>query len=170
MELNSHADTIDCGSNCIVMRFTGKECDVAPYTDAYETIKSVPIVQANTAYDNPETWETTILILNEAIWMGATTDHTLVNPNQLREYGMTFQDNPFAEAPVFVATEDHAFMLLLYSKKTLYLDSPQESPQSKRYRRAHMLPVCWRMSGIHRMFVSPRACVLWNRIYQGTLA
>ena len=116
MELNSHMNAIVCGSNCIVMRFTGKECDFAPYTDAYETIKSVPIVQANTAYDNPKTGETTILILNEAIWMGATTDHTLVNPNQLREYGMTFQYNPFAEAPVFVATEDHEFVLQLSYK------------------------------------------------------
>ena len=26
----SHAETIVCGSNCIVMHFTGKECDVAP--------------------------------------------------------------------------------------------------------------------------------------------
>ena len=46
------------------MHFMGKECDVAPYTDAYETIKEVRIVQAATAYDNPETGETTILILN----------------------------------------------------------------------------------------------------------
>jgi hypothetical protein len=67
LELDSHADTIVCGSNCTIIHFTGKECDVSPYTDTYEAIKSVPIVQAATAYDNPETGETTILILNEAI-------------------------------------------------------------------------------------------------------
>ena len=49
MEMDSHAETIVCVSNCIIMYFTGKECDVAPYTDAYETIKEVPIVQAATA-------------------------------------------------------------------------------------------------------------------------
>ena len=84
IEMDSHADTIVCGSNCCIMSYTGKECDVSPYTDAYDTIKSVPIVQAATAYDSPETGETSILILNEALWMGNVMDHTLVNPNQLR--------------------------------------------------------------------------------------
>ena len=37
------------------MHFTGNEFDVAPYTGAYEAIKAVPIVQAATAYENPET-------------------------------------------------------------------------------------------------------------------
>ena len=63
MELDSHADTFFCGSNFIVIHFTGKECDIAPYTDEYKTIKVVPIVQEAIAYDNPETGETTILIL-----------------------------------------------------------------------------------------------------------
>ena len=40
MELDSHADTIVCGSNCIVMHyFIGKEFAVTPYTDAYKNIK-----------------------------------------------------------------------------------------------------------------------------------
>ena len=34
MDLDSHMDTIVCGSNCIVMNLTGKECDIATYTDA----------------------------------------------------------------------------------------------------------------------------------------
>ena len=110
MDLDSHADTIVCGSNCIIIHFTDKECDILPYTDAYEMIKSVPIVQVDTAYDNTETGDNTIIISNEAIRMGETMDHTLVNPNQLRAYGMKVQDNPFAEAPIFIATEDHDFM------------------------------------------------------------
>ena len=32
---------------------------------------------------------------------------------------MTVQDNPFAEDPIFIATEDHDFMLLFYSKVTI---------------------------------------------------
>ena len=65
MELDFYAEIIVCGSNCIVMNFTGKEYDIAPYTDAYNTIKTVPMVQAATAYKNPETGDTRILILNE---------------------------------------------------------------------------------------------------------
>ena len=119
LELDSHADTIVCGSNCLVIHFTGKECDVSPYTDTYEAIKSVPIVQAATAYDNPDTGETTILILNEAIWMGDKMDHTLVNPNQLRAYGLTVQDNPFSDSPIFISTEGNEFVLPLSSTGTI---------------------------------------------------
>ena len=32
--------------------------------------------------------------------MGNTLQHTLVNPNQLRAYGTTVQDNPFAPSPL----------------------------------------------------------------------
>ena len=48
-DMDSHADTIVCDFNYIIMHFTGKECDVAPYTNAYETIKLVPIVQVATS-------------------------------------------------------------------------------------------------------------------------
>ena len=44
MEMDSHSDTFFCGSNCIVMNSTVKECDVAPYTVMYKTIKVVSIV------------------------------------------------------------------------------------------------------------------------------
>ena len=51
--------------------------------------------------------------------MGETMDHTPVNPNQLHAYGMTFQDNPLSESPIFIATEDYEFMLTLSSKGTI---------------------------------------------------
>ena len=84
-----------------------RECYVSSYNDAYETIKAVPIIKAATTYDNPDKGYNTILILNEAIWMVENMGHTLVNPNQLCSYGMTVQDNPFAEAPIWISTEDH---------------------------------------------------------------
>ena len=90
-----------------------------PYTDAYENIKSVPIVQAATSYENSDTGETTILILDKAILIGENMDHILVNPNQLCAYGMTVQDNSLAEAIFFVATEDHDFMFPLSSEGTI---------------------------------------------------
>jgi hypothetical protein len=106
LEMDSHADTIVCGSNCTIIHFTDKVCDVSPYTDTYEAIKSVPIVQAATAFDHPDTGETTILILNEAISMGDKMNHTLINPNQLRAFGLTVQDNPFSAAPTYIGKEN----------------------------------------------------------------
>ena len=43
------------------MQYSGRECDVSPYTDAYEAIKSVLIATAGTAWTSTETDETYIL-------------------------------------------------------------------------------------------------------------
>jgi hypothetical protein len=139
LEMDSHADTIVCGANCAILHYTGRECDVSPYTDAYEAIKSVPIVQAGTAYDNPETGETFILVFNEAIWMGDKMDHTLVNPNQLRSYGITVQDNPFSAAPTYVSTEGHEFTFPLTCHGTI-LSTPTRTPTSHELQNcAHVI-------------------------------
>jgi hypothetical protein len=119
IEMDSHADTIVCGANCAILHYTGKECDVSPYTDAYEAIKSVPIVQAGTAYDDNDTGETFILVFNQAIWMGDKMDNTLVNPNQLRSFGITVQDNPFDAAPTYVSAESDDFSFPLNCQGTI---------------------------------------------------
>ena len=38
-ELDSHADSIVAGSNCCIMHYTNRECDVSPYRDDYAPIK-----------------------------------------------------------------------------------------------------------------------------------
>ena len=57
-------------------------------------------------------------------------DHTLVKPNQLCAYGITVQDNPFSDDPIFTATEDHDSMLLLSYKRTI-LESTTIKPTEK---------------------------------------
>ena len=100
IELDSHADTILFGKNCVVLNFTGRECDVLPYTDTYESINSVPIAKAGTAWTLPETEATYILLFNEGLWMGDNIYHSLIKPNQLRLYVVTVQDNPLSLSPL----------------------------------------------------------------------
>ena len=47
-----------------------------------------------------------MLVLHEALCMGNTLDHTLVNPNQLGHYGTQIQDNPMSEIPLSIIAED----------------------------------------------------------------
>ena len=101
------------------MHYTYKECDLSPYTDAYEAIESMPIVQVSTEYDNPETLETTIIILNEAIYMVNKTEYKLVKPNQIRYYIITIQDNPLFNASVLISTKKHELPMLLMIKGTV---------------------------------------------------
>jgi len=118
-ELDSHADSIVAGSNCCIMHYTNRECDVSPYRDDYAPIKNVPIVQAATAYQSKYTGQVYILILNEALWMGDSMQHTLVNPNQLRYFGTKVQDNPTSDEPLHLMTEDHKFNLELEMNGTV---------------------------------------------------
>jgi hypothetical protein len=118
MELDSHADTIVLGSNAIILQYTNRECDVAPYSDSYEPICNVPIVTGATAVTSSETGETIILVFHEAIWMGNQLDHSLLNPNQMRFHGITVQDNPYAPNSLHITSPDDEFMLPLQSDGT----------------------------------------------------
>ena len=87
-ELDSHADTTVAGANCRILHYTGRECDVSPYSEEYSPVKDVPIVQAATTWQSPNTGQLYILIFNEALYMGESLEHSLINPNQLRHYGV----------------------------------------------------------------------------------
>lgn len=116
IEMDSHADTIVFGKNFMLMSSTGRECSVVPYNDTYQAINNIMIVSAATAWTSQATGETYILIFNEGLWMGDTMNHSLINPNQLRSFGVTVQDNPFSTSPLYISTED--FVLPLYTSGT----------------------------------------------------
>ena len=127
MGLDSHADTVVLGSNCIVLSYTTRECDVSPYTDAYDAIPNVSIVTGATAWTSPQTGETFILDFNEALWMGNVLSHSLLNPDQLCHYGTTVQDmfnNGDAYRHQRRGINDDEFILpLLATGTTIYFDS-----------------------------------------------
>ena len=55
VELDSHADTTVAGSNCVLLAYTGRECDVTPYDSCYEPAKGIPIVHAATSWQSQHT-------------------------------------------------------------------------------------------------------------------
>ena len=118
LELDSHADTIVAGANCVVLSYTGRECDVTPYDSTYAPAKGVPIVHAATGWQSPFTGQIYTLVLNESLWM-PKLPNTLVNPNQLRHYGIQVQDNPFSDFPLSIKTEDLSFSMPLESQGTV---------------------------------------------------
>ena len=130
MELDSHADTVVLGSNCVILNYTGRECDVSPYTDTYDAIKGVPIVKGATAWTSDLTGKSFILVFNEALWMGDVMEHSLINPNQLRHYGVNVQDNPISATQVHISTEDDEFLIPLATDgTTIYF--PSRTPTAK---------------------------------------
>jgi hypothetical protein len=98
IELDSHADTSCVGPQCRVISVSDTICEVHPYHPDYPAIEEVPIVQAATAYDDPETGITYILIINQALWVPHLST-TLLNPNQMRANGIIVDDIPRHLAP-----------------------------------------------------------------------
>lgn len=94
MELDSHADTIVGGNNCVVIDTTGRTVSVSPFSDEYEALQDIPIASIATAYDCPMTGQVYILIFNEALYFGDRMTHSLLCPNQLRAHGIQVDDTP----------------------------------------------------------------------------
>lgn len=45
---------------------------------------------------------TFILVFHESLYYGERLDHSLINPNQLRAYGISFWDKPLQSSPYVV--------------------------------------------------------------------
>ena len=65
------------------------------YDKSTKPIEGVPIVTGAMAWDDPITQQTYIIVINEALYYGTKLDHSLLNPNQVRHFGVPFWDNPY---------------------------------------------------------------------------
>ena len=109
-EMDSHADTCVAGPNFMILEFTGEQCDVTPYTNEYQPITNVPVVNAVTAFTDESSGETVILHFNQVLWYGKRMKMSLINPNQLRHHGMTVSDDPTAGTRPFGISGDGLFV------------------------------------------------------------
>jgi hypothetical protein len=99
VELDTHADTACLGRNFCVIAHTDRVCEVSPYHPNYQPMPDVPIVQAATAYDNPDSGEMFMLIVNQVLYLGEALENTLLHPNQLRAFGVVVDGIPKHLAP-----------------------------------------------------------------------
>ena len=65
------------------------------YIKDIEPIVGVPIVSGATAWDDPVTGQTYILVINESLYYGNKMDHSLINPNPIRAHGIPLSDNAY---------------------------------------------------------------------------
>ena len=94
-EGDSNADTCCLGTNFMVLEMTNRTAEVYPYDSSYDPIENVPIVSGATAYDDKASGSTYILVFHESLFYGKKLAHSLINPNQVRDHGLEFWDNPF---------------------------------------------------------------------------
>ena len=124
-----HADMTVLGLNCVILSYTGKECEVSPYSSVYEAVRNVPVVTGAMVWMNIMDGMAYLLIFHESLWMGDKLDHTLVNPNQLRAYGVGIQDNPFGTKPLSITTDDVS--IELYSERMIIVGDTRTPTESE---------------------------------------
>jgi hypothetical protein len=66
-ECDTNADTCCLGRNFIVLHSTYRTADVYAYDTTIKPIENVPIVTGATAYDDPDSRKTYILVFNKAL-------------------------------------------------------------------------------------------------------
>lgn len=92
IELDTPMDTSCLGSNCRIIAHTEKTFEVIPFHPEYHSIEDVPIVQAAAAYTCPETRQTYILIIYQALYVRYALPISYVNPNQMQSNGVIVDD------------------------------------------------------------------------------
>lgn len=123
-EMDSHADTCVAGPNFVILEFTGEQCDVTPYTNDYQPITNVSVVNAATAYTDEATGMTLILRFNQVLWYGKRMKMSLINPNQLRHYGITVSDDPTDKTrPFGISLDDDNHVPFKMEGTTVYFES-----------------------------------------------
>jgi hypothetical protein len=121
-ELDTRADTICAGKNFRLLALTGQSCDVSGFHQDFDSIKDVPVAQVATAM-TMDNGEVIVLVINEALWFGKTMDHSLINPNQIRAFGIDVSDNPFDESKDFGINHDECFIPFDTAGSTVYFDT-----------------------------------------------
>ena len=151
MELDSHADTCVLGINFTILEYSGRVCDVYPYSQEYSAIKDIPIVRGATAVQCQETGETYILIINEGLWYGDKLDHSLVNPNQLRHFGVEVCDNPYSRTGMYIREPDSQVTIPLQSRGTIIFANSYSPSDTKLQSCQHIIltsPGLWNPSTV----------------------
>jgi hypothetical protein len=85
----------------LALEATGQVCEVQGYSAELGTIKDVPIVRAATAWTNPLTSETIVLIFNQILWYGTRLPISPINPNKIHHNGFRVGDDINEEGRFF---------------------------------------------------------------------
>jgi hypothetical protein len=92
-ELDSHANMVVVGNNCLIVEWSGRTAVVNPFTPEYEALPEVPIVDAAVMYECPISGKEYILLVRNALHVPAM-EQNLIPPFVMREAGIIVNDTP----------------------------------------------------------------------------
>lgn len=142
---DTHADTTCVGKHAyIISQVMGKSIEAVPFSPSLGTVKNLPVVHAAIAFDDPDSGNTTILLIHNAIFI-PDMDNILLCPDQARENGITVDLTPtkYDASATFGLTWSDGFHIPFFS------NGPVPSVNVRRPTEAEM-----RQYKIHRHLTS----------------
>ena len=107
--MDSYTDTCCADANFCMIDPTGATCDVAPYDNTYKLRKTLPIGTCATALTTPDGIKF-LLIGHEMIYFRHKLPHSFINPNQIRHFEASVQDDYTRSDEAFGITLDNLFI------------------------------------------------------------
>lgn len=92
-ELDTHANMVVVGSECFIIRWTGRNAEVNAFSPELEALQAVPIVDAALLYECPVTGQEYLLVVRNALYVKSMR-HNLIPPFIMREAGVRVNDVP----------------------------------------------------------------------------
>jgi hypothetical protein len=89
---------------------TGEFCDVSPFLGTYKPVTEIPLARCCTVWTDQSDSSEHLLVGDQMLWFGTQLPHSLINPNQLRAYGLNVNDDPFDNSRKFGINSEHLFI------------------------------------------------------------
>jgi hypothetical protein len=89
-----------------IIGFYNEVCKVTPFLDSYEPVKEVMVARCGTVWTSPNTGCEYLLVGDQMLRFVSQMDHSLTDPNQIREYGIPVYDNPFSQSQFGIDCND----------------------------------------------------------------
>ena len=108
--MDTHADTCCAGANWSLLETTGEYCEVSPFLGTYQPVSEVPLARCCTVWTDQSDSSEHLLVADQMLWFGTQLPNSLINPNQLRAYGLSVNDNPFDNSSAFGIDSKNLFI------------------------------------------------------------
>ena len=92
--MDTQEDTCCAGANWTPMHYTGEICEVSPFLNTYALVQEIPVARCCTVWIDDEVKEY-LLVGYNMLWFGTAMENSLINPNQIRAYGISINYNHF---------------------------------------------------------------------------
>ena len=120
--MNTRADTCCAIANSKLFSFYNDVCDVSPLLDLYQPVKEITMTRVSTVWIDPNMSREYLIVSDQFLWFGTMMDHSIINPNQVREFNIPVHDKN-SDATIFGIGADEAFISLTSKGKVIRFES-----------------------------------------------